>query len=201
MRANEVLARAFHEDPFLAWAEPDPARRPRTLACVFEGMLAYAKRRGGTLYEPGVGSVDWRDAQDAHMRPWSVATSGTWKVALVAPPPVWLRLAAHEDGAMARVQRFLTPGAVYLCTLGIDPSVAGQGHGSRLLRRALTTQAKTWSTCVLRTEQARNVPFYLKNGFTQVDELVITESKLRTWIFSRPLAPLSSAGAQAEQRA
>jgi GNAT superfamily N-acetyltransferase len=162
------------------------------MARVFGGMLAYAQRHGGTLFEPGVGSVDWRDAQNAHLGPLGVALSGTWQVALVAPPPVWLRLAAHEDAAMARVQRFLTPGSVYLCTLGIEPSVAGQGHGSRLLHRALAAQSARWSTCVLRTEQPRNVPFYLKNGFAQVDELVVAESGLRTWIFSRPLATTAS---------
>lgn len=155
---------------------------------VFGGMLAYAHRCGGSLYEPGVGSVDWRDGRAAHMGPWSVATSGTWQVALVAPPPVWLRLSAHEDAAMARVARALTPGSVYLCTLGVDPSVAGRGHGSVLLQRALRAQASRWHTCVLRTEQPRNVPFYVKNGFTQVDEFVVEASGLRTWIFSRALA-------------
>jgi GNAT superfamily N-acetyltransferase len=188
MTPQELLARAFHEDPFISWAEPDPARRPRTMARVFGGMLAYAHRCGGSLYEPGVGSVDWRDATAAHMGPFSVATSGTWRVALVAPPAVWLRLSAHEDAAMARVQRFLVPGSVYLCTLGVDPSVAGKGHGSALLQRAFTEQATRWSTCVLRTEQPRNVPFYLKNGFDQVDEFVVKASGLRTWVFSRPLS-------------
>ena len=189
MKANELLARAFHEDPFMTWAEPDPARRPRTLSRVFAGTLAYARRSGGTLYDPAIGSVDWRDAKAAHMGYLSVATSGAWKVALAAPPSVWLRLASHEDGAMARIRQFLTPGSVYLCTLGIEPSVAGHGHGSRLLHLALATQAERWSTCVLRTEQPRNVSFYLKNGFRQVDEYVVPASGLRTWIFSRPLAP------------
>jgi GNAT superfamily N-acetyltransferase len=131
--------------------------------------------------------VDWRDAAAAHMGPLSVATSGTWRVALVAPPAVWLRLSAHEDAAMARVQRFLGKGSVYLCTLGVDPSVAGKGHGSVLLQRALREQATRWRTCVLRTEQPRNVPFYLKNGFEQVDEFVVEASGLRTWVFSRAL--------------
>ena len=187
MNANELLAKAFHEDPFISWAEPDPARRPHTMARVFAGMLAYAHRCGGSLYEPDVGSVDWRDAAAAHMGPLAVATTGTWRVALVAPPAVWMRLSAHEDAAMARVQRYLGPGSVYLCTLGVDPSRTGHGHGSRLLQRALRKQAARWTTCVLRTEQPRNVPFYLKHGFTQVDEHVIEASGLRTWVFARPL--------------
>lgn len=192
MTPHELLARAFHEDPFICWAEPDPARRPRTMARVFAGMLAYARRCGGSLFEPGVGAVDWRDWSAAHMGPWSVAISGTWLVALVAPPAVWLRLSAHEDAAMARVARVLSPGSVYLCTLGIDPSAAGRGHGSALLQRALAAQASRWHTCVLRTEQPRNVAFYVKNGFSQVDEFVVEASGLRTWVFSRSLRAVSA---------
>lgn len=173
----------------MTWAEPDPTRRPHTLSRVFAGLLAYAHRVGGALHEPEVGSVDWRDGAAAHMGPLSVATSGTWKVAMTAPPPVWLRLSAHEESAMKRVQPFLTRGSVYLGNLGVNPSLAGQGHGSRLLAAALAMQAERWTTCVLRTEQPRNVPFYSKNGFTQVDEYVVPESQLRTWIFSRSLTP------------
>jgi GNAT superfamily N-acetyltransferase len=187
MSAHHLLARAFHEDPFLNWAEPDASRRPRTLARVFAGQLNHARRCGGHLFEPGIGSVHWRDAPHAHMSPGAVVTSGTWRVALTTPPGVWLRLWEHEEGAMARVQPFLGEGSVYLRTLGIEPTLAGKGHGSRLLQRAFSEMARKWRTCVLRTEQPKNVPFYLRNGFSQVDEHVVPQSGLRTWVFTRPL--------------
>jgi GNAT superfamily N-acetyltransferase len=192
MKAHHLLARAFQEDPFIRWAEPDDVRRPRTMRRVFGGMLAYARGCGGHVFEPGVGSVHWRDGRSANMGSFSVVTSGTWSVALVAPPPVWLRLSAHEDAAMARVQPFLGTGSVYLCTLGVEPSVAGQGHGSRLIRRALVEMGRRWTSCVLRTEQPKNLPFYLRNGFRQVDEQVVPESGLRVWVFSRPLESLGT---------
>lgn len=190
--AHGLLARAFHLDPYIRWAEPDDERRPRTMGRIFAGMLSYAQTCGGHLFEPGIGSVHWRDWAAANMGPLSVASSGTWRVALVAPPPVWLRLSAHEAASMARVQPFLTEGSVYLCTMGIEPALAGKGHGSRLLRRALDEMSRRWQTCVLRTEQPKNVPFYLRSGFSQVDEQVVPESGLRVWIFSRPLAGLGA---------
>jgi GNAT superfamily N-acetyltransferase len=188
MNAHDLLARAFQDDPFFRWAEPDAERRPKTMARVFGGMLEYTERCGGHLYEPGIGSVHWRDAPAAHMGPLSIATSGMWRVALVAPPPVWMRFAMHEDAAMARVQPFLGRGSVYLCTLGVEPSLAGRGHGSRLLGRAFAEMGKRWQTCVLRTEQPKNLPFYVRNGFEQVDEHRIPQSGLRVWVFSRPLS-------------
>ncbi|MGC4122468.1 MAG: GNAT family N-acetyltransferase [Myxococcales bacterium] len=180
LKPQDLLARAFHHDPYISWAEPDGERRPRTMSRVFGGMLNYAKTCGGHLFEPGVGSVHWRDGAAADMGPLSVATSGTWRVALVAPPAVWYRLAAHEGASMARVQPFLGKSSVYLCTMGIEPTLAGQGHGSRLLSRALDAMTRRWRTCVLRTEQPKNVPFYLRNGFSQVDEQVVPESGLRS---------------------
>jgi GNAT superfamily N-acetyltransferase len=184
-----LLSLAFQKDPFICWAEPNPVRRPRTTRRVFAAMLVHSRRHGGYLHEPGVGAVLWRDAAAAHLGPLAVITSGMWTVALVAPPAVWQRLSAHEDAAMARVARFLGADSVYLGMLGVDPSVAGQGNGIRLLHRALEAQRGRWATCVLRTEQPRNVPFYLRNGFELVDEHVVAASGLRMWVFSRSLQP------------
>jgi len=187
MKAHELLARAFHQDPFICWAEPDAGRRPRTMSTVYAGMLRYAARCGGHLHEPGVGSVHWRHRQGVHMGPFSVLTTGTVLVAFVTPPSVWSRLSAHEDAAMRRLDRSLTRDTAYLCTLGVNPQCSGQGHGSRLLQAALKELARSWKRCVLRTEQPRNLAFYRRNGFSQVDEFVVSESGLPVWVFAQDL--------------
>ncbi|MCY1083363.1 GNAT family N-acetyltransferase [Archangium lansingense] len=188
MTAAQLLARAFQEDPFIRWAEPDPARRQRTMTTVYEARLGYSGRHGGRLFEPGVGSVDWMPPSHASMGLGAIISSGLWRLALITPPKVWWRLSAHEDAAMARVRPFLGDGSVYLGSLGVEPSLAGRGHGGRLLQRTFTELARRWRTCVLRTEQPRNVAFYLKQGFTLVDESVAPVSGLRVWVFSLPLA-------------
>ena len=53
---------------------------------------------------------------------------------------------------------------------------SGQGHGSRLLQAALGRIERSWSRCVLRTEQAKNLAFYRRNGFDLIDQLVVAES-------------------------
>lgn len=187
MNPATLLARAFHDDPYFQWAEPDAARRPRVLEAVFRGTLAHARSTGGHLNEPGVGSVDWRAAPAATMGWWQTLTSGLWRVALAAPPDVVSRLAAHEAEAMSFVTPHLGADTVYLCTLGVEPSLAGQGHGSRLLRRAFAEQATRWNQVVLRTEQPKNVPFYLRNGFSLVAERRTSVSGLEVWVFARDL--------------
>ena len=88
---------------------------------------------------------------------------------------------------MALLEPHLPPGSVYVSTLGVDASQQGRGHGSALLKKVFALQAERWHTVVLRTEQPKNVPFYLRNGFRLVDEQVIALSGLRVWAFSRPL--------------
>ncbi len=187
MSAPKLLARAFHEDPFITWAEPNPTRRAATMERSFAGMLRFAERVGGHLYEEGLGSVHWRDGRSAHMGNWQILTSGTWRVALVTPPEVWLRLARHEAAAMERVTPLLGERSAYLCTLGIEPTQTGRGHGGRLLSRALAQMSERWSHCVLRTEQPKNLPFYQRAGFRLADEAVVELSGLRVWVFERTL--------------
>ncbi|WP_437327085.1 hypothetical protein [Sorangium sp. So ce381] len=94
------------------------------MTTVFGAMLAHADRHGGRLFEPGVGSVDWKPPAHAGMGLGDVVRSGMWQVMLVAPPAVWWRLSAHEDAAMARVRPFLGQGSVYLGTLGVLQELA-----------------------------------------------------------------------------
>ena len=183
----ELLARAFQEDPFFRWAERNPRRRPRLLKTVFAGMLELAAQDGGALIEPGVGAVEWRPSDRLQLSAWAILKSGLWRVGLEVPPSVWLRLNAHEASAMARVRAFLSPGSAYLESLGVEPALAGQGYGGRLLDQALAEMGRQWTSCVLRTEQPRNVAFYQRHGFELVDELVVAASGLRVWIFSRSL--------------
>ena len=187
MGAAELLARAFHHDPFLCWAEPDAARRPRTLATIYRSLLAGAARHEACLVEPRVGSVDWKAPEHLELGPLEVLASGAWRVALVAPPAVWWRRARHEGQAMARVRAHLDARTAYLGTLGVDPGIQGLGHGGRLLERGVSAMARRWTACVLRTEQPRALPFYRRHGFELVDESVCPVSALRVWVLRRTL--------------
>jgi ribosomal protein S18 acetylase RimI-like enzyme len=117
----------------------------------------------------------------------AILRSGMWKLALAHRPAVWWRLAAHDEAAMDLVQPSLTRDAVYLSTLGVDPSLAGKGHGGRLLTKATEALAATFKRCVLRTEQPRNVAFYQKNGFELVNQSTMHVSGLKVWVFSKNL--------------
>lgn len=179
----QLLARAFHQDPFLAWAEPDVCRRPRTLARLFQATLEFSRTTGASIVEPGIGVVEWRPPKYAQMSWGALFRSGAWRLGLTTPWSVCARLMKHEDFAMARVQRRLGADAAYIGCAGVEPSLAGQGHGSRLLQRAVSSLGERFEACFLRTEQPKNVRFYERNGFELVDDFIVPVSGLRTWVF------------------
>ena len=191
MSAARLLARAFHEDPYIRWAEPDDARRPRTMGAVFEAVVAHGRKHGGVLHEEGIGVAEWTTPDHIDVGVVGGLLYGVWRVALTTPPAVWWRLATHDKAALDRVRPFLGPRSVYLATLGVEPSMAGRGHGGRILRAALSTMRAQWDDCVLRTEQPKNVAFYRHAGFELVDESVIETSGLRVWVFRRSLADIT----------
>lgn len=119
----------------------------------------------------------------AKMGPTQLVTTGAWRLCLTTPWTVCRRLMQHEEFAMRRVRRFLGANTAYISEAGVEPALAGHGHGSRLLKCALASIALRWQGCVLRTEQPRNVRFYERNGFVLVDDFVVPVSGLQTWVF------------------
>ena len=183
--AAGVLARAFQDDPYISWVEPDPIRRARMTPSLFRCVLEHGRRRGRVLVEAGRGSAHWFSPEKVELRAIDDLQCGYVRLFLAHPLSV-RRLLIHEAQAGARVHPFLTPGAAYLHTIGIEPSCKGQGVGSRLLRSALDQLGKAFDRCVLRTEQPKNVAFYQRNGFEVVDESVMPASGLRVWVFQHP---------------
>jgi GNAT superfamily N-acetyltransferase len=185
--ASGIFTRGFHNDPYLSWAEPNEGRRPRTLEAIFRAYVYMGSLGGGVIHQPGVSAIEWRRPEHADLSTLAIFTSGLWRVGLVSPPAVWYRLESHNAEAMRGVIPVLSKTSVYLSTFAVEPALAGKGHGGKALTAALATFAESWDTCVLRTDNPVNVPFYRKHGFTVLSENVMKASGLPVWVFSRPL--------------
>ena len=74
----------------------------------------------------------------------------------------------------------------YLFLLGVDPARQRRGLGGGLMRPGIDSADAEQVQCYLETENERNVPFYLKQGF---DMIVNGEqagtSGVRFWTFRR----------------
>jgi ribosomal protein S18 acetylase RimI-like enzyme len=179
MSTAQLLARAFQQDPYFRWVEPRDEFRLKFTRVVFAAMIARAKAVGGVVEEPGIGAVEWKPASHSSMGLSAIVTSGMWRVGLISWPSAWWRLAAHDEAAMQLVRPALAPDSAYLSTLGVEPALAGQGHGGRLLTKTLEVLSSRFKRCVLRTEQPKNVAFYARHGFELVHESVVKVSGLK----------------------
>ena len=194
--AAQMLARAFHADPLMRYAIPDPDERARLLPSLYERMIRFGMLEGEVY---GAADADEVDAT-------AMAVDG---VAIWLPPNAkWTRehieaSGMHEFATLigndayqryrdvvsrewqARLREVPGPGW-YLFILGVEPSVQRRGLGGALMRPILERADTEQLVCYLETENERNVAFYLKQGF----ELVVNgeeagTSGVRFWTFSR----------------
>jgi ribosomal protein S18 acetylase RimI-like enzyme len=159
-RASGVLLLAFAADPMARWTWRDPERY---LATFPEFAMAF----GGRAFEHGSAFI----AED------------------FAGAALWLPPGVEPDEALgALVERTAQPGRArdiaaileqlgryhpaephwYLPLIGVDPARQNEGHGSRLMRRALEAADREGRPAYLESANPRNVPFYERLGFERL---------------------------------
>ncbi len=194
--AAQMLARAFHDDPLMRYAIPDPDERARLLPALYERMIRFGMLEGEVYATADADEVDATamavDGVAIWLPPnakWTrehIEASGMHEFATLTGNDAYQR---YRDVVsrewQARLREIPGPGW-YLFILGVEPSVQRRGLGGALMRPILERADTEQLVCYLETENERNVAFYLKQGF----ELVVNgeeagTSGLRFWTFSR----------------
>ncbi len=190
-----TFARAFDDDPVMAWFLPNPRKRAARILQFFRDV-----ELGGPF------------GRDGKIR----ATDGLTAGAIWLPPGKWrfgamdqLRMAPtflrsiswrHLGTRVAAYQQIdkhhpREPLHWYLATLGTDPDHQGQGLGSALLADQLARcDAEGWPSYLESSKEA-NVPFYERHGY-EVTETIDLPDGPRLWLMWRePAPPSEDAGA------
>jgi GNAT superfamily N-acetyltransferase len=189
---GDVLATAFHDDPTLRWCfggdEPGFAERLRGYLEVGHrwhtglGQPLHGIRAGGALL-----GVSYAVRPDVEVDPEQVEA---------------LRRALEERCGARWAERFalynervdakLPDGRFHgIALVGVRPEAQGRGHGARLVGRvcALCDADPHSEGVVLDTGNPRNVPFYEKLGFRQVDEVAFEGFRERVMLRPRGARP------------
>ncbi|MGV1015508.1 MAG: GNAT family N-acetyltransferase, partial [Methyloceanibacter sp.] len=74
----------------------------------------------------------------------------------------------------------------YLPLIGTDPALQGKGHGSSLLRHALSICDAEKMPAYLEATSARNVPFYRRHGFEAIGTIRVGTSPTITPMLRPP---------------
>ena len=175
-----MLARAFADDPAMAWIFPEPAERARRLPRLF--ALLFDDDAGGMrlVTANGEAATLWRGPGEA--------TTST--VAILRQAwPFWRALGTRIPRALkvsAAIEAHMPPGEFwYLHIAGCDPIAQGRGLGRDVVKAGLDRVAKRWPA-YLETATERNLGFYRALGFTVTDEWTVPGGGPRFWSMCRP---------------
>lgn len=180
-RVAAMLARAFADDPAMAYIFPDPAERarrlPRLFALLFDadahnGLRLIAERdAAATLWRaPGHGKTTLLDMV---MQAW----------------PLWRALGGAVGRALTvshAIDAHFPAGKLwYLHVAGCDPAAQGKGIGRAIVQAGLDRIAADGLPVYLETANERNLGFYAGLGFTVTQAWQVPRGGPRFWSMVR----------------
>ncbi|MCX7620146.1 MAG: GNAT family N-acetyltransferase [Acidimicrobiales bacterium] len=166
---SDVLARAFWDDPVMAYLIPDERSRYRRLRHFYRGALRLYATKGPCLTTADLSGVAL----------W--AEPGRWKAtprdAAVALIPTVRAL----GGALMRGKRLIDvvehrhPKVPhwYLALLGTDPARQGLGVGSALIRAVTDRCDREGIPAYLESSKHDNVAYYERLGFRVTEDVTV----------------------------
>ena len=188
-KAAEVLARAFHDDPFYVTLMPDAQSRPPRLAWFMERMLRYGLQYGHVYTTPDVeGVACWFPPGHTRLTAADILRSGLYALPLRLGMGVHRRLTAFTGYTEPIRHRCVPTPHWYLLLLGVDRPCQGQGIGGRLLRTVVDRATAEGVACYLETENESNVEFYVRYGFRLAEAGCEPRYGIRMWGLLRPAA-------------
>ena len=175
-----VLARAFHDDPVMAWFFPEPAERERRIERMF-------RLRVGSML-----GQDETYTTDDHLGAAVWAQPGRWEMSPLAGLVLTLRMLPLTRGRtplLARGWKMIDAEHppephYYLAILGTDPEAQGRGVGSALLAPVLEDCDRNEIPAYLESSKESNLAFYARHGFRVTGELDLPEGP-HVWLMWR----------------
>jgi ribosomal protein S18 acetylase RimI-like enzyme len=189
--AGAMLARAFHDDPLMIYAVPDPADRARLLPDVYARMIHFGFLAGEVYVTAKTidGVALWMPPNAKWPRE-HIEASGMSRIGSVIGDDAYQRYRDVVGREWQARERDMTESCWYLFLLGVEPSQQRRGLGVKLISPVLDRANLEHQACYLETENQRNVAFYQKAGF----ELIVNGEEagstgVHFWTFRRMPEP------------
>jgi ribosomal protein S18 acetylase RimI-like enzyme len=163
-----ALARAFADDPVMAWLfGEDAGRRGARLRRFFGYEARRHRRRGEVLTTPDrAGASFWSPPDN-----WRTSTADLLRampfIGMAVGPRLPRAVRGFEliEAAHPRAPHW------YLAVVGTDPAAQGKGVGTRLLRPVLDRCDHAGLGAYLESSKERNIPYYQRFGFMVTGEI------------------------------
>jgi len=185
--ASRMLARAFQDDPIIAYAYKDDKNVNVRLPYVYEFLLryylSYAQVYATSYQLEGV--AVWRFYERIKMSFMRILLSGAIWPALRMGMKAGKRMQPFFDYVENKHGELVPFPHWYLMIIGVDPKFQGKGYGGRLLRGMLSKVDEEGLPCYLETEKSENVPLYQHFDFRVIDEYIVPETTVKLWAMLR----------------
>ena len=178
----EILSASFARDPWMAYIEPDPQRRPRVVEWLSRHSLRLGRQGGLVDLADGAGVGIWFPPKSDAFGVGSLIRAGFLSVPFTLGPAAARRLIRSETdlNTLARPDE-----AWYFYMLGVHPEAQGQGVARRLIERGLARVDADGKAARLETNNPKNVSLYERFGFT-VTGHIATPGMMEQWVMVRP---------------
>jgi ribosomal protein S18 acetylase RimI-like enzyme len=188
-RAAAVLGRAFSRDPFMSYVFPNAQTREQQLTTLFEPVIRCSQRYGGVeMTAGGEGVLGWLSGEHFPLGVSQLVRTGMILTPLRIGLPAFFRLQGHEGDCEKALEQRASQGFAYLWVVGVSPEAAGQGYGKQVIQSALAAMKNQgYSSCLLRTDNEKNVAIYERLGFEPIYSATVPKSNLPFWILSQEL--------------
>jgi len=164
--AVATLVSAFAEDPVAVHLFPDPAKRTPGMAHIFRMGLRYGQKYGWVDVVNSDGAVAVWIRPEYNTPNWiRMVGAGILATPFTVGGRATSRMLRFEHFISACRMRTVDGAHWYLFCIGVRPDQQGQGLGAALIRHGLERVQAMGIPCYLETANARNLPFYQKNGF------------------------------------
>lgn len=179
---DQMLTRAFDDDPVARWACPDDAMRPWMLER-FHGARDRQMLRAGEVWMTagGESAAVWA-APDR----WRSSLGDDLAFARAMLHPRLLRRVGLVGYGLYGVERHHPPKPPhwYLATVGTDPAAQGRGLGTAVLAPVLEECDRDGVAAYLESSKERNVDYYARFGFRVTEEVRLPRGP-RVWLMWR----------------
>jgi GNAT superfamily N-acetyltransferase len=185
-RLAGALARAFADDPLIAWLLPRERARARGLPALFELEVKYLHLPHNEVYTTAElsGGARWAPPDKWRTPPTSLLRAiPRLALALGSRIPVALRTITAMERVHPREPHW------YLAVLGTEPAAQGKGVGSALLAPVLQRCDREGVPAYLESSKESNIPFYSRHGFEVSGRVDLPGGGPRVWPMWREPRP------------
>jgi GNAT superfamily N-acetyltransferase len=178
---DQILIRAFDDDPLVNWIVNPDARRQERVRILIMAAHRLASAHGEVYVTPELtGAALWFPPQDSPtlLENFKLMV-GMARAAPVSHLPTVLR------GMVDLAARHPTYPHFFLYMLAVDPAHQGRGIGAALMRPVLTRCDREGLPAYLENSNERNLTLYERQGFRVIEEFIPPKNGPPLWLMLR----------------